>query len=298
MQIKIRQLRALDTIVRVGSFVDAARTLHITPAALSLSIRELEDIVGFRVLERTTRRLALTDPGRGYLAHAQRILAELDNAERFARDVRAGHSLVRIATTQTVIATLLTLVLPEVQSAFPLIRLQPLDVAASDIKEALVDGRADIAIGVGLPDSDALESRPVFVSRWFAFMNAQHRLSRRRQLAWTDLQDEPLFMTQAANYFQLRANLGKERPLRNLQESTTASAGIAMAASGLGVAVFPAYVRLLADMLKVRSAPIVTPDFRHQLDIGVPRFPSTPAPIHAMRDAIGQALARTCGHLV
>src|SRR5262245_31445355 len=114
MDIKIRQLRALDAIVRLGSFVEAARVLHVTPAALSLAIRELEDRLGFSVLERTTRSLRLTEAGRGYLPLAQRVLTELEDADRFAEALQMGHGVVRVATTQVIIGSLLAAVLPEV----------------------------------------------------------------------------------------------------------------------------------------------------------------------------------------
>ena len=65
MQVKIRHLKAFDAAVRLGSFVEAAGALHVTPAALSLAMRELESALGFQVMERTTRRLQLTDAGRG-----------------------------------------------------------------------------------------------------------------------------------------------------------------------------------------------------------------------------------------
>jgi DNA-binding transcriptional LysR family regulator len=297
MQVKTRHLRALDAAARLGSFVEAARALHLSPAALSLAIRELEEGVGFKVLERTTRRLRLTEAGSGYLSCAQRVLAELDAAERYARGVQAGHSVVRIATTQTVIATLLTQVLRDVHAEFSGIRLQPLDVAASGIYSALVDGHADLAIGVSIPSDEDFESTPLFVSRWFGYLATTHALGRRRRLAWGDLARQTLYMTKSSNYLKLRAALGKDIDLENVQESTTATAGMAMAAAGSGIAVFPAYARPLAKVLGVIGIPIESPAVPHELHIGVRRQPSTSAPVHRIRDAILRATEERCGHL-
>ncbi|WP_051236531.1 LysR family transcriptional regulator [Ottowia thiooxydans] len=297
MQVKIRQLRALDAAVRLGSFAEAARALHVTPAALSLAIRELEDILGFRVLERTTRRLRLTEPGRGYLAHAQRTLAALEEADRFASHVRANHEVVRVATTQTIIATLLTHVLPAVHERFERVRLQPVDVAAAGIAESLLDGQADIAIGVNLSKHESFETRPLFSSRWFAFMSPRHPLAHREQLSWADIANAPLFMTKSGNYLRICAALGKEVTLADVQEATTAIAGLAMASAGAGITVFPAYVLPLAHVLGVHGLPLDQPDLPHELEIAVRADSKPSSQVHAMRALVMEMIAAKCDHL-
>lgn len=297
MQVKVRHLMALDAVVRLGSFVEAAQALHVTPTALSLAIRELEEGLGFKVLERTTRRLRLTEAGSGYLVCARRVLTELDAADRYARDVQTGHTVVRIATTQAVIATLLMRALTRVPAEFPRTRLQPLDVATSGIAAALSSGQADMAIGVSLPSDDVFETRSLFVSRWYAYVAPTHALGRRRRLAWGELTGEALYMTKSSNYLSLRAALGKDIDLANVQESTTATAGMAMASTGSGIAVFPGYARPLAKVLGLAGVPIESPAVRHELLIGVARQPSTAAPVHRIRDAIVQAVAERCGSL-
>ncbi len=294
MPIKIRQLRAFDAAVRLGSFVEAANALHVSPAALSLTIRELEVCLGFRVLERTTRRLQLTDAGSGYLTIARRVLAELEAGDRYARDVLLGHSIVRIATTQTVIATLLSQAIQDLHSEFPHIKLQPLDVAANGILEALIEGKADIAIGVNLPSDDAFESTPLFHSRWFAYLAPTHPLSQRLQLAWSDVADQCLYMTKSSNYLKLLATLGKGIHLANVQESTTATAGLAMAASGSGIAVFPGYVQPIAKVLNVKAVPIESPPLLHELQIGVRRQVATSAPIQGIKTTIIRLVNDKC----
>lgn len=298
MPVKIRHLKAFDAAVRLGSFVEAAGALHLTPAALSLSIRELEAALGFQVLQRTTRRLQLTEAGAGYLVHARRILGELDAADRYARDRLRGQSLVRLATTQTVIATLLSRALPALQQAFPALHLQPLDVAASGIVDALVQGHADIAIGVSLPGSAQFDVRPLFLSRWFAYLAPGHPLARRRALSWREVAAQRLFMTKSSNFLRLRATLGRSVDLPDVQESTTATAGLAMASSGAGLAVFPGYVQPMARVLGVRGVPITRPDVAHELLIGVQRDAAPEgSALAGLRDAIQRLVHDQCGDL-
>src|SRR5262245_585404 len=75
-----RQLRAFLLVATHHNFTRAAEALFITPSGLSLLIRELENQLGFRLFDRTTRHVALTVQGRQLLAVARRSLEDLDRA--------------------------------------------------------------------------------------------------------------------------------------------------------------------------------------------------------------------------
>jgi DNA-binding transcriptional LysR family regulator len=81
------QLRSLRVFVRVideGSFAGAARVLDLAPAVVTRVVAELEEHLGARLLNRTTRRLALTETGEAYLERARRILIEVEEADALA----------------------------------------------------------------------------------------------------------------------------------------------------------------------------------------------------------------------
>ncbi|HSW19737.1 MAG TPA: LysR family transcriptional regulator, partial [Ramlibacter sp.] len=242
MDIKIRQLRAFDAIVRLGSFTEAARVLHVTPAALSLAIRELEARLGFSVLERTTRSLRLTEPGRGYLPLAQRVLTELEDSDRYAEAVQLGHQVIRVATTQVVMGTLLAAVWPALQAKWPNVRIHPLDVATVDIPHALVSRQADLAIGVGLPSDDLFEVRPFFLSYWHAYLSQGDPFFRREKLSWAELGSRRLYLSKSS-LARLQLVLGDQVQCPDVNDNLTTLAGLAMAAGGQGVAVFPGYAK-------------------------------------------------------
>lgn len=296
MQVKLRQLRALDAVVRVGSFVDAARALHVSPAALSLAIRDLEESLGFRVLERTTRRLRLTEAGRGYLPFAQRIVSELAEADRYVREVRQGRGIVRIATTQAVIGTLLAAVLPELHARWPRLRLQPLDVASSGIADTLLARQADVAIGVRLPTDPQFDTRRMFASRWMAYVAAAHPLRRRKRIGWDELARHPLLMSRSAQ-LDLQGRLGDAPRLDDVADAPTVSAGLAMATTGTAAAVFPGYAQPLAHAIGLRALPIDRPAIPHELQIACARQPSTAAPLRELCDLLIDAVERRCQHL-
>jgi LysR family carnitine catabolism transcriptional activator len=80
MEFTSRQLRAFVLAAQHQSFSRAAEALYITPSGLSVLIRELENQLGFRLFDRTTRHVSLTIPGEQFLAVVRRDLADIDAA--------------------------------------------------------------------------------------------------------------------------------------------------------------------------------------------------------------------------
>ena len=75
---KLREIECFIAVVESGSFVKAAVTLGISKTAISRYVADLEARLGTRLLQRTTRRLSLTEPGQRYVERCRQILAELD----------------------------------------------------------------------------------------------------------------------------------------------------------------------------------------------------------------------------
>jgi LysR family transcriptional regulator, carnitine catabolism transcriptional activator len=80
MEFTSRQLRAFHLVAQYRSFTRAAQALFITPSGLSLTIRELENQLGFRLFDRTTRHVVLTDHGQELLSATKSNLEEIDQA--------------------------------------------------------------------------------------------------------------------------------------------------------------------------------------------------------------------------
>ena len=81
---QLRALRVFTHVIDDGSFAAAARSLDLAPAVVTRLVAELEEHLGARLINRTTRRLALTDIGEAYLERARRILVEVEEAEALA----------------------------------------------------------------------------------------------------------------------------------------------------------------------------------------------------------------------
>jgi DNA-binding transcriptional LysR family regulator len=154
-------LDRMTTFVRVveaGSFSSAARQLRMSSAAVSRQIASLETELRLPLLRRTTRRMAVTEPGGRYYARCLRVLQEVEEASLFARaDSPSG--LLRVNAP---VSFGLARVVPEVPA---FLRAQPrmrVDLRLEDVRVNLVMQDVDVAVRVGaLPDSTDLVAHPL-----------------------------------------------------------------------------------------------------------------------------------------
>jgi LysR family transcriptional regulator, low CO2-responsive transcriptional regulator len=102
MNVTFRQLRVFTEVARHGSMARAAESLHLTPPAVSMQIKELETQVGLPLFARTGRQVELSTAGEYFVVHAKRLLAELKEADTaMARFKRLEHGLLTIGIVST-----------------------------------------------------------------------------------------------------------------------------------------------------------------------------------------------------
>lgn len=256
----IRQLRAFSAVARLGSFVEAARLMHVTPAALSLLIRELETAVGLRLFDRTTRRVVLNEPGQRYLQAAERVLSELHRADQVAEDLRSQRTgVVRLAMTQVMHWVLLPPVLRDFHARWPQVRVEAADVPTHEIVAAVETGQADLAISFVVPAGEALELQPLFRSRVHAILHPRHALARRRRLAWDALQGEPLIFIGRGSELRIRAELPPQLQLVSGHEASHTITALARVAADGGVAICAGYVAPMLALHGLRAVPLTAP---------------------------------------
>src|SRR5512147_1522923 len=81
---RLHSMRTFARVIDAGSFAGAARELNLSPAVVTRLVADLEEHLGARLINRTTRRLALTDIGELYLERVRQILTEVEEAEALA----------------------------------------------------------------------------------------------------------------------------------------------------------------------------------------------------------------------
>ncbi|HUP30517.1 MAG TPA: LysR family transcriptional regulator, partial [Usitatibacter sp.] len=145
-------MAAFVKAVELGGFSIAAREMGLTPSAISKLVTRLEDRLGVRLLNRTTRRLALTPEGEAYFHRTQRILSEIDEAENEVARFRAQpKGLLRINVGTAFGMHQLTPALPDFLARYPEVKV---DLTVTDRVVDLIEEGADLGIRLGtLPDS-------------------------------------------------------------------------------------------------------------------------------------------------
>jgi DNA-binding transcriptional LysR family regulator len=158
----LRSLKALMAVVESGSFVAAAQRLHSSKAAVSRYIQELETYLGVRLLQRSTRRIALTEAGRDYYQRTKQILAELDDADSAIGANNASLvGNIRINAPLTFGTRYLAPLWAEFMARHPAITF---DIELNDRRVDLLEEGFDLAIRIGNLADSTLVSRQLAVS--------------------------------------------------------------------------------------------------------------------------------------
>ncbi len=270
----LRHLRYFVAVAEELHFGRAAERLNMAQPPLSQAIRQLEAELGVELLHRTTRRVDLTDAGRGYLARARRILGEVAEAAHEARRVAAGvvgHLAIGCvgSATYSLLPALsrgLSRELPGVDFSFRGEMLVP-DQAA-----ALRTGEIDLAL-LRPPIADlALTVLPLRRDRLIVAAPADHPVAALRQVSVTDLRDTDLIVHSADRrsvmydvVLRLLRDADVEPRIRH--EVGETSTLVTLVAGGLGVAVVPEPVTALA-LDGVVFRPLVRPAASVDLAIG------------------------------
>jgi DNA-binding transcriptional LysR family regulator len=121
---RLLSMRAFQQVVDDGSFAAAARTLDMSPAVMTRLITDLEQHLGARLMQRTTRKQALTDAGQAYLIRVRNILSDLDEAENTTRQSTTELAgLLRIHTQPILAVHILAPVMAEFRRRYPKVEL-------------------------------------------------------------------------------------------------------------------------------------------------------------------------------
>ncbi|RST22076.1 LysR family transcriptional regulator, partial [Streptomyces sp. WAC04770] len=186
-----QKLRNFVVVAEELNLSRAAPRLFVTQQALSKQLRDLEEAVGVRLLDRSTRRMALTPAGEVFLASVREALAVLDAGVAAARSAGPGGT-VRLGFLMGGALELTTPILAAFSARCPDVELELHETGLADPSAGLADGSSDVAIvrlPLALPDLDVL---PLFVEPLVVALPPHHRLAGRASLTAEDVIDEPL----------------------------------------------------------------------------------------------------------
>lgn len=266
MNVSIKQLQGFAAVARSGSFAEACTIVHLSQPALSIAIRNLEQAIGGKLLERSTRSVALTPEGAEFYAVVQRLLADWD---RSLEDVHNLFALRRgkldIAAMPTFASSLLPALLREYHRQHADINVTVHDVIAESVVDMVRNGRVELGVTFDPGDAQDLNFQALFRDKFVAVLPPDHPLLEKKRLKWRDLQNSTYISLQRPSSIRLLIDQRLQEHDITLtlafEAHQLASIG-RMVSSGLGISVVPALSS--AQMLEMGAvcrpvtAPVIT----------------------------------------
>lgn len=240
----LNDLQAFRAVAELGNFRRAAEAVHISQPAFSRRIEKLEDALGVRLLERTTRRVTLTAVGRDFAKKVQLLLDDLDSTLLGIRGVSATRmGLVTLACVPSTVYYTVSRVVKDFRQSYPRIRVKVMDAGASQVLAAVVRGEADFGINFMGSQEPEIDFQPLAEDRFVLACRRDHPLARRRRVAWAELsQHDVVAVAQTSgNRLLVDQALARENlQLTSVCEAQHVTGQLGLVEAGLGVAAVPA----------------------------------------------------------
>lgn len=251
---ELRHLRYFIATAEEENVTRAALKLHVSQPALSRQIRDLEDELGFLLLERSAKSVRLTDAGRVFLTEARAALQRVDEGVKAARAVATGgRSELHVGYAPSPTARILPPTLRAFQSELPNVRVRLHDLSTEEMLAGLRQGTLQMALmvkpaGAMLRD---LRFTDLTTDTLRLAVAPNHPLARKRTATIKEIIGEPLVVysrSEYPDYHEMLATLfgaAKARP-RYAEEHDGVTSIIAAVESGAGVALLSQSVACMA----------------------------------------------------
>jgi LysR family transcriptional regulator for bpeEF and oprC len=161
---RLQSMEIFRWVVELGSFSRAADRLDLSKATVTAHVAALENRLGIKLLNRTTRRLALTDDGAAYLDHVRRVLADVEETEGMLTAGRtAPRGLLRVDLPNAIGRQFVVPALPRFAAQYPALRVVAI---LEDRRVDLLEEGVDAAVRIGPLADSSLVARRVYEASW------------------------------------------------------------------------------------------------------------------------------------
>ncbi len=237
----------------------------MTQSALSGLIKELEQTLGLRVIDRSTRKIRLSQVGRDLHPLIDKIVHDSDDVLDDVSNLKSLKTgLVRVAASQLMASTLI----PEAIAAYareqPAIRIKLVDCAVESVMSRVFSGEVDFGIGPERDPNSDITATPLFEAPFMAVFPPGHALGLLPKIGWSDLMRFPVVPLQGQFTERLAIDLSaKVRGAKLLPTNEVAfmSTALSMVNAGLGVTVCipdaASLVRLYRLEMRTLGAPVL-----------------------------------------
>lgn len=244
MKIDFDGLQAFVMVAELGAFNKAAQKLNITQVALTRRIQKLENYLGLKLIDRTTRHLALTPIGRDLLPKARVLVQELASTFSQLKDVSSharGH--FTLACIPSLATSLLPALMRNYRDRYPGNRIRLVDASADEIRESILSQHAELGVTVHGTPHPELEDTHLFDDPLMFYCRQLHPLSKRSAVTWSDMDRDDLIVVSSLTGTRMVMNdqLAKKGiALQGQYEVQHHATALNLVTAGVGCAILPA----------------------------------------------------------
>ncbi|ADP13216.1 MULTISPECIES: LysR family transcriptional regulator [Erwinia] len=244
MNYTLRQLRVFVAVAGQGSFSQAGQLIGLSQSAVSHSIKELENEMGIRLLDRTTREVLLTEAGKQLASRLERMLEELNTTLLDVRSYGQQRSgTVRVAASQTISAHLMPQCLASGQIHYPEIKIMLRDRPQQWVLQSIRNAEVDFGIVIGPLQADDLQCEAILEEPFLLLCRQDDPLAQRQTVYWNMLNQRTLVLQDYSS--GSRVLIDDALRLQQVQADIAQEIGhpatlYPMVEAGIGISILPA----------------------------------------------------------
>ncbi|MDX8522825.1 LysR family transcriptional regulator [Mesorhizobium dulcispinae] len=280
--ITLRHLRALVAVAERGGYTAAARFLNTAQSALSRTVSEIEEELGTRVFERTTRKVVLTSAGEQLCMNARRALEEFDGALlRFKLYQDGLDGTVRLAALSSVASIMLPTIISAFRKARPNVKMSIKDGFADEVVRCVLDGQVDFGISSFPKTKGRLICEPIVADSFMCICSQSHRFASMETVSWNDLSGEDFVAFDPLSSIRARVDRALQISgieLGSVVEARDVGTVAGLVSADLGVSVVPSLVLPMMGFCEFTLKSLVAPVVEREIFLVYdPRLPFSPA---------------------
>lgn len=296
MNITIKQLRAFINVVNAGSFTAAAKRMYVTQSALSLLLRDLEAELGFRLLDRNSRRMQLSTMGAEFYPLAVKVVDDLDIAVNSTLQLheRQRGSVV-VACTLLYGQALMPQILAAFAEQYPAITVRMLDSPNEQVLARVAADEADFGVAPQRPTPAGLAQERLFQDRIHLICPQDHPLARRKRVTWTQALAYPFISLPLDYTVRLQADLlawSKSLTLNPRHSVSYLTTALGMVKWGHGLTALPSYSTPLLAAYGLAGVAVRDPVIQRQISLFTKRSRSLSPAAASLIDFMHAFMAR------
>jgi DNA-binding transcriptional LysR family regulator len=271
IDLNLRQLQTFVTVARLGSFTRAAQLLHLSQPALTKQLRQLEEILGVRLLDRNTRTVGLTRIGKELAPVIDQLLREIATVVANTKGLaEKSRGVIRVAALPSICSTILPRAITQFKNLYPGVSVILKDVMAQSLIQMVKAEEVDFGIGSLNGVDPEVRFTLLLTDRIVAVFLEEFVWKRNKVIQVSDLVDLPLILMNKESSVrrvvdQAFESIGKV--VSPAFEVTYMSTAAGMVKAGAGVALLPSSAFDTGELSGLRSRPIKHPALTREIGV-------------------------------